>query len=164
MAEQDKKRNPYADMGLMIAVTIVIVMIIKTLLFANTFDSWECIVLIILAVAYLVVSKKYDSESPVVKHSTTALLCLSILMLTSLFLFDHKSSPKMHAFEGARTDTIPEEEFIQKKEPTIEIIDSDTITPVIIDSLAVEEGEMEENAEEPNEEETEVEETEPTYE
>lgn len=138
MADDNKKRNPYADMGLMIAVTIILVMIIKTLLFANTFNSWECILLILAAVAYLFVTKKYDSESDIIKHSTTALVCITAFALTSLAFFDHKSSPKMHAFEGAKTDTLAEEEFIQRKDPQIEKIDTDTVITTVIDSLAEE--------------------------
>ncbi len=36
MADDNKKRNPYADMGLMIAVTIILVMIIKSAYFSSS--------------------------------------------------------------------------------------------------------------------------------
>lgn len=131
MKEEQKKRNPYADMGLMVAITMIIVTILKCLLFDIT---WESIFWIILATAYCIISYILDSESSKIKHCTTAFLITSVIAFVGIIFMDRKPQPKMHAFEGAKKDTVSEEVFIMKEEPEIKeqedkaIAITDTIT------------------------------------
>lgn len=135
MSKNTDKRNPYADTGLMVAVSILIVAVINTLLFDAT---WESILCIIASVAYCAVSYRYDSGSKTVRSATTAFLTLTAAILIVMIFVDRKAQPKMHAFEGAKTDTIAEEVFVQNKEPElITIIEEDTTE--VADTTLVEE-------------------------
>ena len=140
MSDEKKIRNSFADLGLIVAVTLIIVTIIRCLIFGI---DWEGCLWIILAAAYCFVSHKYDSQSKTVKHSTTVFLALTVLSLTAMVFIDRKPQPKMHAFEGARQDTIPEEEFIQKEEPQLPELEKDTME--VVDTLAIDEEMNEEN-------------------
>lgn len=122
MSEQTKRRNPYADTGLMIAVSVIIVMLIKTLLFGAT---WGSLIWGGFSIIYCFLSYKYNSESKLIKHSTTAFLALSLISFTSILFFDKKARPQMHAFEGAKKDSIDEAEFIIKEEPELPAITED---------------------------------------
>lgn len=134
MSESKKKRNSYADMGLMIAVSILIVMSIKCLLFEAGIES---IIWIIAALSYCAISYKYDSDSPVVCHATTSLLAFSLLIIAAMVFIDRNAQPKMHAFEGAKVDTLAEEEFELIKEPEITKVIEDTTE--VADTLDMEE-------------------------
>lgn len=103
-----KRRNPFSDLGLVIAISVFICILIKSLLFGIT---WGSIIWIIISCAYFVISWKFDSQSNVVKHSTTAFLVLSVIAATAVVLFDKKATPQMHAFEGTG-DTIQDVQII----------------------------------------------------
>lgn len=124
--QQKKGRNPYADTGLMIAVAMLIVMVIKSLIFGVT---WESIFWFVIAIAYCVVSYKYDSQSKTIKHTTTGFIVLSIIAAFAIAIIDRKPQPKMHAFEQAAKDTTAsEEEFILKPEPELPALEKETTT------------------------------------
>lgn len=123
------KRNPYSDLGLIVAVAAFIIMIVRSLIFSF---SWGAITWIVITIAYFVLSYRYDSFSTVVKRATTFYLSLSIIVLLSVVLFDKNARPKIHAFEGAATDTVEEEEvFIADDEtyyaPVPDTLSEDTI-------------------------------------
>lgn len=119
-----KQRNPYADLGLVIAVAVFIVVLIKSLIFGL---SWASIACFLITIAYFVISAIRKSDDKVVKHSTTAYLLAMLLLVVSLVLFDKNARPKMHAFEGAAVDSVQEEEFVvEDKEIPIEIVQPDT--------------------------------------
>lgn len=137
MADKANKRNSFVDLGLTIAVTIIVIVIIRSLIFGI---SWEDGFWIILAAAYCAVSYKYDSESPVVKKLTTAFLTLTGVSIVAMLIIGRKPQPTMHAFEGASTDTIAEEEFIVKDDPRIpEIIEDTVVTDTLTDTIFTEE-------------------------
>lgn len=123
--QQKKRRNPYADTGLMIAMAMLIVMIIKCFLFGVT---WESFLWFALAIGYCVISYLYDSESKVVRHSTTGLIVLSVIAAVAITIIDRKPQPKMHAFEGVVVDTVKEDEFIQQQEPILPELEKETAT------------------------------------
>lgn len=123
------KRNPYSDLGLIVAVAAFIIMIVRSLIFSF---SWGAIAWILITIGYFVLSYRYDSFSTIVKRATTFYLSLSLLVFVSVILFDKNARPKIHAFEGAATDTIEEEEvFIADDEPYYapapDTLDTDTI-------------------------------------
>ena len=119
-----KQRNPYADLGLVIAVAVFIVVLIKCLIFGL---SWASIACFLITIVYFVISAIRKSDDKVVKHSTTAYLLAMLLLVVSLVLFDKNARPKMHAFEGAAVDSVQEEEFVvEDKEIPIEIVQPDT--------------------------------------
>lgn len=150
MKSGQKKRNPYADMGLMVAIAIIIVTIIKCLLFDVT---WESIFWIVLAVAYCCLSYKFNSESSTIKHCTTGFLLISAIASIAIIYIDRKPQPKMHAFEGVKKDTVSEEVFIMKEEPEINIEEeevvqkTDTLSPETEENEVQEEVTNEENPE-----------------
>lgn len=114
------KRHPYADMGMMIAVAVFVIIVVKCLLFGVT---WVSIMWLALVLAYFTVSLRHGSHTAMVKHATTAFLLLSVVAVVSIITFDRKARPKMHAFEGALNDTIEEEEFIVTDRPSIEVVE-----------------------------------------
>lgn len=119
------KRNPYADCGLLIAISVLLIMIIKCCLFDIT---WVALLWIVLSIAYCILSYKFDSESKVIKHATTTYLCVSAIAFVMFTIFDHEEQPKMNAFEGAKIDSVEEEEFVIKDDPIIKELIADTIT------------------------------------
>ncbi|MBQ9363546.1 MAG: hypothetical protein IJT97_09050 [Bacteroidaceae bacterium] len=119
------KRNSYADLGLVIAVTVFVIVLIKSLIFGL---SWASIACLVFTIAYFVVSALRKSDDALVKWTTTAYLLFMLLFIITVVLFDKNAHPKMHAFEGAAIDTVQEEEFVvEDKEIPVEIIQSDTI-------------------------------------
>lgn len=126
------RRNPYADMGLVIAISVLIIMLVKSLLFGF---SWGAIIWLIIVVIYLVLSVKFHSRSKVVKIATTVFLLLSIISVCLVTLFDKNTRPKMPAFQKAEEDTVKiEEPVVVEPEPIIPIVD----TVVVDTSLTTE--------------------------
>lgn len=119
------KRNPYSDLGLIVAVAAFIIMILKSLIFDF---SWGAIAWILITIGYFVLSYRYDSHSHIVKRATTFYLALSVIVFVSVILFDKNARPKIHAFEGAATDSVEEEEMFVAD-------DEEYYAPVVVDSL-----------------------------
>ena len=92
-----QRRNSYSDLGLVVAVSIFICILVKSLLFGFT---WIGIVWMILSCTYFYVSWREPSDSKVVRHATTFFLILSVVALIGVFMFDKNARPVMHAFEG----------------------------------------------------------------
>ena len=138
-----QRRNPYSDLGLVIALSVFICILVKCLLFGFT---WVSIIWLILACIYFFVSWRYPSQSKVVRHSTTCFLLLSVIAMTGILLFDQNARPVMHAFEGTG-DTL-QDAVIVEEEPIAPIyvpqpedtLVSDTLLPdETIDSLSYDE-------------------------
>ena len=103
-------RLPYADLGMTIAIAVMVVMVVKSLLFGFTIAS---IVWISLAFVYILISFICDSHGKVVKTSTTVLLIVSVIAIGATLYFDKPTRPKMVAFQGIKEkDTIAEEEVV----------------------------------------------------
>jgi hypothetical protein len=125
------KRNSYADLGLVVAVAVFIILLIKSSIFGL---SWFSLVCLVLTVAYFAISYFNSSHSSVVRRATTAYLLLMLFSLVGVVLFDKNAHPKMHAFEGAAVDSVVEEEFvIEDRDIPVEIVPQDTLN---VDSLA----------------------------
>lgn len=118
-------RAPYADLGLMVAVAIFIIMLIRILVFELTIFP---VVLGCIALAYLFISMSNDSHKRIVHVSTTIFLVLTVLLTTGFFFFDQPVRPKMVAFQGAAADTIKEEEALEVAQPVD--IPKDTVVEV----------------------------------
>lgn len=103
-----KRRNPFSDLGLVVAISVCICILTKCLLFGFT---WGSIAWLIISLVYFFISWKYPSGERVVKVSTAAYLVLSLIVAVSVVLFDRNTMPKMHAFEGTG-DTIRDEQII----------------------------------------------------
>jgi hypothetical protein len=148
------KRNSYADLGLVIAVSVFVIVLVKSLIFGL---SWASIACIVFTIAYFVVSALKKSDDVLVKRATTAYLLFMLLFVVSVLLFDKNARPKMHAFEGAAVDTVQEEEFVvEDKEIPIEIVQPDTVEvdTLVHDTLgtpSTEDTETAEDTEEKNE-------------
>lgn len=134
------KRSPYADLGLMIALAIFIIMLIRSLVFELTILTaiWGCI-----AFAYLCISAANNSYKRIVQVSTTLFLLLSVALATGSVFFDRPTRPKMVAFQGSAADSIIEENESIVVEPqvntvdTIEKIDT-TDAETLSDSISIE--------------------------
>ncbi len=126
-----QSRRPYADLGMTVAVSLLIIMIVKSLLFGLTLMS---LTLMVLPAAYIVVCAVHDSWSRVVQHSTTLLLLCSALCLAGTFFFDRPTRPKMVAFQArSENDTV-----VHAAEPVVETpqpVQVDTTDVVAIDTL-----------------------------
>jgi len=104
--EQPKRRKPYADLGLVVAISVFICVLVKCLLFGFT---WISLLWLLLAIAYFYISWKFPSSCKLIKYATTAFLSLTVLAIVGLMLFDTNARPKMNAFEGSINDTIKDE-------------------------------------------------------
>lgn len=111
-----QRRNPYSDLGLIVALSVFICILTKCLLFGFT---WVSIVWLILSCAYFYVSWRFPSSGKVVKHSTTFFLLISVIAVAGILLFDKNARPVMHAFEGTG-DTI-QDAVIVEEEPIVPI-------------------------------------------
>ena len=142
-----QRRNPYSDLGLVVAISIFICILVKSFLFGFT---WIGIIWLLLSCAYFHVSWREPSDSKVVKHTTTIFLVLSAVTLIGILLFDKNARPEMHAFEGTG-DTI-QDAVIVEEEPIVPIyvmepgdtlvsdtlLDDETLDSLIIDEAPAE--------------------------
>lgn len=133
------KRYPYADFGLTIAICLFIITLINTFLFEITIVK---VIWFSLCIGYFIASYKLPSDSKLLLRLTHALIGLSILMLCATLLFDTKTQPKVHAFEGMATDSTEEEIIIlEDKDIPVELptdtISEDSIqdTDILSDSI-----------------------------
>lgn len=142
-----QRRNSYSDLGLVVAISIFICILVKSFLFGFT---WVGIIWMLLSCVYFYVSWRRPSDSKVVKHATTLFLVLSAVALIGILLFDKNARPEMHAFEGTG-DTI-QDAVIVEEEPIVPIyvmepedtLMSDTLlTDEMQDSLFIDEAPME---------------------
>lgn len=119
-------RLPYADLGMTIAIAVMLVMLVKSLLFGFTIAS---IVWIALAIGYMLVSAFCDSHSKTVKTSTSVLLVASVLAIGATLFFDKPTRPKMVAFQGVKEkDTVSEEEVMVETPPPV-VVDTVDVNP-----------------------------------
>lgn len=142
-----QRRNSYSDLGLVVAISIFICILVKSFLFGFT---WIGIIWLLLSCAYFYVSWREPSDSKVVKHTTTIFLVLSAVALIGILLFDKNARPEMHAFEGTG-DTI-QDAVIVEEEPIVPIyvmepgdtlvsdtlLDDETLDSLIIDEAPAE--------------------------
>ena len=129
-----QRRNSYSDLGLVVALSVFICILVKCLLFGFT---WVGIVWLLLACTYFFLSWRYPSDSKVVKHATTTFLALSVLAVAGVLLFDKNARPVMHAFEGTG-DTIKDAEVVEE-EPIVPIYVPQPEDTVAEDTLPQEE-------------------------
>lgn len=139
-----KSRNPYSDLGMIVAVSVFICILIKSLLFGFT---WGGIVWLIISCGYFFISYKHPSDSKMVKTATHCFLVLSVLTALSVVMFDKKAMPKMHAFEGTG-DTIQDVHYIDEgpmvvmhEEAPVDTAKADTLLSEFDDELNVEDSE-----------------------
>lgn len=116
-------------------------MILRFIMFGVNIRDVESIIWLAAAIAYCVLSYKYDSYSNIIRHSTSAFLGLSVLVIVAMAFIDRNPQPKMHAFEGAARDSVKPEEIIEEEQipelPVVMDIDtikvSDSIPPIVED-------------------------------
>lgn len=135
-----KKRNSFSDLGLVIAISVFICILIKSWLFGFT---WGSIVWLIISCVYFYLSWKYDSESKMVRGATAAFLILSVVVGSAVVLFDKNAMPKMHAFAGTG-DTIQDAQMVHEG-PAVTMYDTveeDTAAYDSVDTLQVSEEEF----------------------
>ena len=125
-----QRRNPYSDLGLVVAISIFICILVKSFLFGFT---WIGIIWLLLSCAYFYVSWRGPSEGKVVKHATTIFLVLSAVAIIGILLFDKNARPEMHAFEGTG-DTI-QDAVIVEEEPIVPIYVMEPGDTIVSDTL-----------------------------
>ena len=142
-----QRRNSYSDLGLVVAISIFICILIKSFLFGFT---WIGIIWMLLSCAYFYVSWRGPSDSKVVKHATTLFLVLSAVALIGILLFDKNAQPEMHAFEGTG-DTIQDAVIVEEEpivpiyvmEPEDTLVSDTLLTDETLDSLTMDEAPVE---------------------
>jgi hypothetical protein len=131
-----QRRNSYADMGLVVATSVFICILVKCFLFGIT---WVSIFWMTLACVYFYVSWRYPSDSKLVKHSTTIFFVLSAIAIAGVAMFDKNARPVMHAFEGTG-DTIKDVSVVESSDTLIE--DTTQWEELTLDSLLQGSGEQ----------------------
>ena len=142
-----QRRNSYSDLGLVVAISIFICILVKSFLFGFT---WVGIIWMLLSCVYFYVSWRSPSDSQVVKHATTLFLVLSAVALIGILLFDKNARPEMHAFEGTG-DTIQDAAIVEEEpivpiyvmEPEDTLMSDTLLTDEMQDSLFIDEAPME---------------------
>lgn len=129
-----QRRNSYSDLGLVVAISIFICILVKSFLFGFT---WIGIIWMLLSCVYFYVSWREPSDSKVVKHATTLFLVLSTVALIGILLFDKNARPEMHAFEGTG-DTI-QDAVIVEEEPIVPIYVMEPEDTLVSDTLLADE-------------------------
>lgn len=142
-----QRRNSYSDLGLVVAISIFICILVKSFLFGFT---WVGIIWMLLSCVYFYISWRRPSDSKVVKHATTLFLVLSAVALIGILLFDKNARPEMHAFEGTG-DTIQDAAIVEEEpivpiyvmEPEDTLMSDTLLTDEMQDSLFIDEAPME---------------------
>lgn len=117
-----KQRAPYADLGLLIAVSVVICLTIKSILFEVTLVS---VIWLLIAVLYVVASFLLPSKCKLIKYLTTVLLISSVLAIVGLTFFDRPAIPKMVEYHTeSLKDTVVESNKYVVKTPPPPVIDT----------------------------------------
>ena len=129
-----QRRNSYSDLGLVVAISIFICILVKSFLFGFT---WIGIIWMLLSCVYFYISWRGPSEGKVVKHATTLFLVLSAVALIGILLFDKNARPEMHAFEGTG-DTI-QDAVIVEEEPIVPIYVMEPEDTLVSDTLLADE-------------------------
>ena len=129
-----QRRNSYSDLGLVVAISIFICILVKSFLFGFT---WIGIIWMLLSGVYFYISWREPSDSEVVKHATTLFLVLSTVALIGILLFDKNARPEMHAFEGTG-DTI-QDAVIVEEEPIVPIYVMEPEDTLVSDTLLADE-------------------------
>lgn len=129
-----QRRNSYSDLGLVVAISIFICILVKSFLFGFT---WIGIIWMLLSCVYFYISWREPSDSKVVKHATTLFLVLSAVALIGILLFDKNARPEMHAFEGTG-DTI-QDAVIVEEEPIVPIYVMEPEDTLVSDTLLADE-------------------------
>lgn len=129
-----QRRNSYSDLGLVVAISIFICILVKSFLFGFT---WIGIIWMLLSCVYFYISWREPSDSKVVKHATTLFLVLSTVALIGILLFDKNARPEMHAFEGTG-DTI-QDAVIVEEEPIVPIYVMEPEDTLVSDTLLADE-------------------------
>lgn len=124
---KDNLVKPFSQMGIFVSICVFLVLVVKSAIFGF---SWAAIVWLLFILVYwclcYVFIKKRPSEK-LLRFSTIGFLIVSVITFVSLALFDQNARPKMHAFEGAASDSVEvEDEFVVDETPDITVVQQDT--------------------------------------
>ena len=117
-------------MGMLVSICVFLVLLIKSAIFGF---SWASIVWLLFVLAYWCFSFYFTYKKPddkAIRISTIVFLVASLVVFVGLTMFDKNARPKMHAFEGAGSDSIVEEDtFVIDETPDIVVYQKDTVAP-----------------------------------
>ena len=125
-------RSPLADAGLMLGVSLLVIIMIKSLMFGFT---WLGTAWLAVDVVYILLWAKCRRGGRLVKTSTIWFMSFSLIALVLLFAFDEEAKPKMPVFQGTHADTLAGSNSLET-----EVLDDEPITepePVVEDSIDV---------------------------
>lgn len=134
-------RRPLADCTLLVAITLIVVLGLRIAIFGVTVLS---LVLVCMALAYIVMTVRYDSHKPFLGYASGLFLLLTILLIVVSLYLDRPTRPKRTAFQQMeQPDTFVQEQYIVETPEPVEVDSEDVVedldTTVILppDSLQV---------------------------
>lgn len=131
-------RKPLYDLGLLIAVSAGIITITEMLMFGISIVT---AIVLILSIAYIVVSKVKAADDKTMRTVTIGYLATICVTVILAFILGEKARPSVHVFEGAAVDTLAEEEFVvEDRDIPVQIetndsLDTDSLFDIPADSI-----------------------------
>lgn len=126
---QHPERSPLADTGMIIALAVTIVTVLKLLMYGITYVSvlWLTITLV-----YILSTTVTDANSSIRKGMTVFYICVSVIAFFAAFSYDKPIKPKTESNMKADGD----DEFVtnDEEEQTEEEIKVETPKPVVVET------------------------------
>ncbi len=134
MQEKNRQRNSFVDMGIMVALSVCICMLMQCLLFG---PSWLGVMWILMSAAYLLTVWRMNKMLRKKKVVTVVFLVFSALALGGAVMMDDNQRPVMHAYEGMG-DTIADYADRQTEEVEMPVLlpDAAPADSAVVDTLA----------------------------
>ena len=130
--QQRPDRSPLADTGLLIALTVTVVTVIKLLMYGITYVS---VIWLAITLVYVVSTTMTSANSAVRKGMTIFYMCVSTLAFFAAFVYDKPIRPKTELNIGSNIDNInfedenadAEDEEIKVETPKPVVVETDNI-------------------------------------
>lgn len=134
VASSNKGRTSLSDAGLMLAASLFVIIIIKSLLFGFT---WLGTIWLVVDIIYLILQIRSRRIGGTLRTATIWFMSFSLLALVLMFVFDEEAKPKMPVFQGAATDTVVTAPVVEEVEPEPVVVDTmPDSTELSVDTVA----------------------------
>jgi len=129
---QHPEKSHFSDAGLMIALAVCIVTIIKLLMYGFTYVSLAWLA---LTIVYVAISSATQAKSKVRTAATAAFMVISAVAFVAAFTFDYPIQPKTESNLRAEQDEN------KQNQQNVEEIPVETPKPVVVETDVVSEDE-----------------------